>query len=65
MPGTIPTLGWLTGGQWGGIYGSPMECLGIGIRFRTEAQIRFSVFDAETCKCQPVGSSRVRRPEVW
>ena len=21
-------LGWLTGGQWGGIYGSPMECLG-------------------------------------
>ena len=24
----LPTLGWLTGGQWVGIYGSPMERLG-------------------------------------
>ena len=25
----MPTLGWLTGSQWGGIYGSPTECLGM------------------------------------
>ena len=24
----LHTLGWLTRGQWGGIYGSPMECFG-------------------------------------
>ena len=26
----MPTLGWCQGGQWGGIYASPMECLGMG-----------------------------------
>ena len=25
----MPTLGWAMGGQWGGIYGSPMERLGM------------------------------------
>ena len=26
----MPTLGWLKGGQWGGIDSSPMECMGMG-----------------------------------
>ena len=36
----LPTLGWYQKGQWGGIYGSPMECLGyIYIYTKTESAV--------------------------
>ena len=34
-------LGWCQGGQWGGIYGSPMECLGKSLETNLRSSMKF------------------------
>ena len=43
----MPTLGWCQGGQWGGIYSSPMECLGVEDPKPRDVSVSFRVLKTQ------------------